>query len=499
MNKYFTKKFIFLFLCIINILPIISGFVFINLFAVNVPYHDQFGVELPKIIHFNEGNLTLSDFLTLNNDHRPIFVHILTFIILSISKFNVILEANIGYLLHVLAFIMIWIIFKNEIPGLRPSSLYIFPVTLFFFNFYLISAYLWGILISSALCLLAMICMVYCINKCDGLDKLFIAALFCAIVGTFSWTAGLFLWPAGLFQLWISYKNRKNILMVLWIVSCIILVIFDYLILGFRTTGVHGYEGYSAYITAFLHYPIQKGICFTEALGSNIVHDIAGAFGFGVLIIILFIFVLYLNRNQIRSPDTILWLTVSLYAAMVLFALVLSRSGDGGVFGPANNIVFLPAVRHYPSIFIIIIGLYGLITSSFARDLQTDSGITKNIDEKLACKPWNSKFAIDCALFGFVVAMLLSGFILNSQIGIVHGVLWAEENTKDYNILKNYHTASANDLQKLYTDRQTVSKLEQYNLSVFSSSSSGFYPNWMPESLRKRILNSEYIKTVYLS
>ena len=273
-HNYFSKRQITILLTILNLLPIVSGFIFINLFAVNVPFEDQFRIELPAVLHFQEGTLTFSDFLALNNDHRPIFFHLLSFIIMTLSRFNTILEANIGYLFYVLTFVIIWILIKNEIPGLRPSSIYIFPLNLFFFNFYLISAYLWGILLSSSLCLFAMACMVYSIHKCNGFDIFFFTGLFSAIVGMFSWSAGLFLMPAGLFQLWLSNKNKKNLLLSLWTIIYAGLLVLNYLILGFPSKGQHGFGEYTAFFSAFLQYPIQKCIDFVEAIGSNIVHDI---------------------------------------------------------------------------------------------------------------------------------------------------------------------------------------------------------------------------------
>jgi hypothetical protein len=258
-----------------------------------------------------------------------------------------------------------------------------------------------------------------------------------------------------------------------------------------------------AFLSAFLQYPIQKCINFVEAIGSNIVHDIGGALGFGFLLLIVLIYVLYLNREQIRSQENSIWLTILMYGTLVIVALILARSGDNLAFGPAGNIFFLPAVRQYPSIFIFMVGLYGLILATFARDTGEISKSDKLEENWLLPNPWKSQKCINCALLGFIVTLLLAGFILNVQIGFAHGVVWAEWNTQDFETLKNYQTFQSNDLQKIFstniglsTDMESVQKLEYYNLSVFGSSSSGVYPKWVPKGLREKILNSSYIKSI---
>jgi hypothetical protein len=492
--KLNSERILLGFFIILNIIPIVTGFAFINLFAVDVPYHDQFHQEIPEIIKYYDGTFSISDFLALNNDHRPIFVHILTFFLDKVTRVNNIIEVNVGYLLHVSAFIILWFLFKRSLPDLRPLSLYMIPVSWFFFNLYLISAYLWGILLSSSLCLLALVSMVYLLEMSNKYDLFFGGAVIAAIVGMFSWVAGIFLWPAGFIQIILSNSVHKIKKIVTWSIVTAAILYFNYIFLKFTPTGVHGYEGYYLYVESFVHFPLHKSILIIESLGSNIIHSYIDSVIFGVLLLAILIFILINERDVFSRPGNAPWLAILFFSFLVHITLVLARSGEGDYFGPANNLFFLPAVRHFPSTFMFVIGLYGLVLHTYHWNLTHDND---KYGEILAmAKPKISRSCTYCILLGFVAAVMFSGCILHFQSGVFYGVLWAEKNYEYRLMFINYNNVNDSVLNGLLVDRYTLQKLDQYNLSVFKSSSFGLYPQWLPDGLRQKILNSPYSRVI---
>lgn len=487
MKISYKKNLFFWILLLFNILPIVIGFVFINLFAIDIPYHDQFDEEIPKILHYYDGTLKGTEFLSVNNDHRPIVVHVITFLLYKLTDINVVVEVNLGYMLHVIAFCILVALFKITFPDIHPLGLYILPVTWFFFNLYLISAYLWGILFSSSLCLVALFSMVYLIHRSMSLDWFFVFALTAAILGMFSWIAGLFLWPAGLIQIFLSNSREKNKKTAVWLFTAAAVIVANYIVLDFPSKGVHGFEGYTRYLIVLFQYPVHKAICFVEAVGSNIIHEVISALFFGFILLVLLGFIILIERKKVYRAENTPWFTISLYSMMIIFALVIGRSGDGEHFGPANNLFFLPAVRHFPSIFMFMIGLYGLILNLFIRDIHRDTFPAHN-DKTNYLRLETIKSIVSCVIIGFIVAFLLSGYILHIRTGITNGVTWAEENNENWINLKNYRSIDDNDLNKLYINRQTANELERYNLSVFKGSPPGLYPRLLPYSLRQRFL-----------
>lgn len=491
--KFSFEKYIPWLLVFLNIVPILIGFAFINLCVVDVPYHDQFHQNIPNIIKYHDGSLTVSDFLTVNNDHRPVFVHILSFLIDAATGVNNIVDANVGYLLHVCAFIILWFYCKRSLPTLHPLSLYMLPVSWYFFNLYLISAYLWGILLSSSLCLVALFSMVFFIEKSRDLDISFLYAIIAAIAGMFSWVAGLFLFPAGFLQIICSQSMRKWEKIMAWTSVWAGMLYLNYIILGFSRTGIHGYEGYSRYILSFIQFPFHKGILIIQSLGSTIIHSYLDSVALGFLLLAILVCILIHERESIMRPQNAGWLALLLYSFLVHFALVVTRSGEGHYFGPANSLFFLPAVRHFPSTFVFIIGLYGLVLTTYAwnitrQDKDNESSISRQLHISRTCGY--------CVFLAIVASILFFGCFLHCQDGMFYGVLWAERNCEYREVFIGYSQVDDTTLNDLRVDRHTLEKLEKYNLSMFKPSRGGLYPDWLPSPIRRQILNSPRIKIV---
>jgi hypothetical protein len=382
---------------------------------------------------------------------------------------------------------MFVLLFRKTFPDLHPLGLFLLPATWFYFNLYLVSAYLWGILASSSLCTLALISTVYLIDRSSAIDGPFFASILTVLVGMFSWVAGLFIWPAGLVQLILTPSLERAKKSIIWVVAGGISLFINYILLEFPSQEVHGYSGYSRYLVVLFRYPFHKAVCFFEAIGSNISHEVISALLFGLLLLVLLFGVIIIGKRKLLAVDGIPWLILILYSALVILALVITRSGDGFFFGPANNLFFLPAVRHFPSIFLFVIGLYGLILC-LALARNGNEIIMKSDGQKnCLCSLFTSR-AFLFILLGLIVALLFSGYILHITPGIAQGILWEEENHENWATLRNYRNVDDETLNALNTDRVTLEKMEKYHISVFGGRTPGLYYQLFPKPIRERLL-----------
>ena len=92
---------------ILILLPIIAGLVYLLVFAVNVPYLDQWDSDISLSITFHSGEGTALDVLRSHNDLRPIIPNILLPLLHDMTNFNMLIAILLSYVIYVASFFIL--------------------------------------------------------------------------------------------------------------------------------------------------------------------------------------------------------------------------------------------------------------------------------------------------------------------------------------------------------------------------------------------------------
>lgn len=466
-GKISFADYFLLFLCI---LPFIFGLLLIIDSSSNVPYRDQWNNDVRHLIMFFDGDYSLSTLLEVHNDHRPIIPRLIYYPIEIFSKGNFKILAYVGYLFHTLSFILIVSIVRKWIDNNRYFLILIIPLSLFWFNLYLTSAFLWGLSIDHSVCIFFAILTSIFISRSIGLDNYYFFSIITAMCCMFSFAAGLFVWISGLIVFFLERRKENLKKIIIWIVSALIFLAFNYLILGFQTSGRHGFSGYEMYINNFIIYLPYRICNIIGSLGSQIVNISFFGLLFGLILIIFLIIIFLLNKfeNYTNSNSIVNFLLI--FSFTVCAAIAITRSGQGTDFGPANIIFFNTAWRQYPVTFLLIPSIYLYIVHSFFS-------MRKKPDDIIKQQSFNSSDNINYLfqIFRIIALVSFAGLmIFSSSVNFIHGIYqtntWKEDTNEK--ILVEYKFMNDTMLKHLHQSPDVIRfyapDLEKYQLSVFN-------------------------------
>jgi hypothetical protein len=201
-------------------------------------------------------------------------------------------------------------------------------------------------------------------------------------------------------------------------------------------------------------------------IGAEVTHDKYTAFLFGIVIFFIFLYLLIFNRKCLNLDRHSKWYSLLIFSVLTSLELALTRSGDiENIFGPPNNIFFVPSPRHQVVFFLPIICLYVL-------GIAYVKASTKNENSDLKTNFLNKK-TINIFLVGVLFTLLISSTMIHFPYGWRVGEDIKRRNEIGTYILTTYKIQSDENIKRyLYpipdVVRERAKFLEMNKLNVFN-------------------------------
>lgn len=466
-DKRLKSLYLFLILVLCS-LPVIHGFYYIENYAVNVPYWDQWDSIVPWIIEYYEGDFDLAVLIAQQSDSRPAVSNALILITSLLTNLNIKSLFYLGYIIYSLSIITIIYYIKIDDNLDLATLILLIPIFYYAFNPYFMIRFIQNIgCVHYPVLLLTALMTVYLLHLSKESYRHFFGSIFMGIMCTFSFAAGLSIWFVGLFQLGIQNMNNKKIKISMWVISTVTIFYIYFIQLGFASEGLHSTSGYSSFFEALRHYPIHKFLCFIGVLGSQVIHQAGIALYFGLIIFIFTITLLYINRNSLELDRLSKWYALLAFGALTSLELALTRSGPDTIF-------FIPAERHSPAIFLPIICIYilSIIYTKKAVTQKTQNAVKNSNEFETIFK---DRKHLNLFFLCIIFLLISLGAVLHVMPGIDGGKSIHNQQMANLYYLKNYEIQPDKNLEQLHPSaivvRERASKLDRHQLSVFAKES----------------------------
>lgn len=484
-----TNKLEKLWLCIAIcvILPIIISIIYLYIYAVNVPYFDQWNVDLPLLEKFYGNNLTISDFVGQVAEARPAFPRALILIVALFTKYNVIYEIFASFLVYCVSFVFVFLMHKSDHGLNKVSLIMLAPISWYFFNLLQVKNILAGNVEIAVWGTPAFLAAVYFIDASRALDRRFAISLVAAVVSSFSFVSGLAVWPCCFAQLVFQKSECAAKKIAIWV------------FIGLITGALYLYD-YQSYHNArswnFLDHPFLDAQFFLSSVGSNIFRFVDASAIFGIILIIFAGYSIMksidldsksiLNKNQ-------KWITIILFGILVSLQITVGRSGN-------PNWAAMPP-RYLLLTHLSVVGLYG----SFLNILfAPGNDVLKSLRAKaievadLNLSSWKTHFRY--VLFCIFLIILIMSSIGMSIQGYENGRVFHDERSLGAYYLKTYEFQPDKNFELLFPSKNffyyaynswKIPFLKKYNLTIFSENDVNI--NELPELSGKTLYNIDAI------
>ena len=445
---------------------------FIQQYAVNVPYADQWYSDVPLLGDYFSHRLTLGNLWALHFDHRMLFPNLIVLALAQFTHFNIIFEDYLGAVFLVVSVGLFILAHKKRSPS--TPWIYYCPVTLLLFSFVQFQNSLWGFQMAWYLVMLAFATAMYLLDRPTLSGLVLTGAIGAAVLGSFSSLQGLFIWPIGLLLLW--HRRRSKGLVVAWVASAVI------------TGGVYFYHfqyyGPSDRFTVFAH-PVTALNFFFFSLGAVV-------------------------GNQATNPATdpsvptiVLGLIIFLVSIWILLAHVIPRPGaaSGSPIGVALILFgllfavfitqgrawswFLPYEPRYTTYnLLILVGCYlALLNRLPFRPLSpTPSWPAVGVDsaghsaeQRSITQDKNNDRPSDvwAVVSTVLISVICLQVILGTSNGLAAAQTWSKSQKAAADIVVNANVASNTLVRELVNDpvlvRQSIMVLQSHDLSLFAT------------------------------
>jgi hypothetical protein len=446
-----------LFLCSILIflivIPVILAIWYISSYAVNVPYWDQWDMEVWVLDQFMHQQISFSDLIAQHNESRPFFPRIIALGVGILTAYDVRYESWIMFALFLGVFVLIGSMVVKDHGWNTWSLLFLVPVSWFFFNFSLVYNYLFGVRVSQALVITMLVIAILLLDRSERLDPGFFLAAGAAGVATFTFIAGLFVWPACAVLLLLKNSGNKLQMLLAWGGFWV----FFYLVYFW------GYfkPGQTPEYLLRSSYAVDATLTFMVSVGSSAVHSSTYTLPAGAVVLCLAGALLVYNRKRLDFGRNGKWIAMIAFSLLTSGAVVMARGGWGENVGLA--------ARYYVITFVSIIGIYGLALN-YTKSSAGPAGCRWLPGKK--SRPSRDSM-VNLSLLGLAVVLLCAGAIVHINPGLMEGARHHEELTNGSYLLETYAVQPDGALTILYPNPQSVRSkakfLQEYNLSVFAS------------------------------
>ncbi len=474
-DKRLESLYLFLILAICS-LPVIYGLNYIENYAVNVPYWDQWDSVVLWPIEYHEGDINIARLVTQQGDSRPAVSNAIILVTSISTDLNIKTLFYLGYILYVISILIIIYFLKSDGDLNFIISFLLIPIFYYAFNPYYLIRFIQNIgCIHYPILILTALMTVYLLHLSKDSNRHFFGSILMAVMCTFSFAAGLTIWFAGLFQLSIQNVVDKKSKIVIWLTSTFVVFYTYFIGLGFTTAGLHSTSAYESFVESFRYYPIQKFLCFMGTFGAQVIHQKEIALYFGLTLSMILFVLLYINRDNLEMDRFSKWYGLLAFGTLTSLEVALTRSGADAYFGPADSIFFVPEARHSLAIFLPIICIYILSI------LYTEDAVEKSLvkDSNNFQTFFRETKHLNLFLLGAIFLLISLGSILHVMPGIDGGRSIYNQQVANQYYLENYKIQPDKNLVKLHPSataiRERASKLEKFQLSVFAKTSTNIY------------------------
>lgn len=192
--------------CLLILLPVVLGFLYVHLYGVNVPYNDGWTLVL-LLQEFHSGTLTVGDLFEQYNEHRLFFPRIALLILGLITSFNDV--ANM-YLIQVCLLVTLMTLLLAFRRSVSPNLLAFLPIPFLVFaldqSWNMLQGFQLTLIFVQMFAVLALYLLhVSAYGRYRRLA--FAGALTSAAIATLSSAPGLVVWLAGLLQLTLQLRS----------------------------------------------------------------------------------------------------------------------------------------------------------------------------------------------------------------------------------------------------------------------------------------------------
>jgi hypothetical protein len=466
-------------------------FWFIHQYAVNSVFADQWS-DVKIIDRLHSGTLTLGTLWAQYGQDRRFFPNLLVVVLAQTTHFNVVVEAYLGGLFLVVATGLLLV--THKLRSVSTPWIFYVPVAAMLFSWVHYWTTLWGFLMPWYVVLLALMAVLFLLDRPTLNGPVLATAIAVAIIGSYSSIQGFLIWPIG--ALLIYQRRREVVRLGQWIVAAV-------------ATGALYFYGWnphafgSANDTYALQHPVFFLRFFFLSLGYVVGTPLsqAAALPLGILIFVIAIWLAMTRgfRRDERSPRPI---GVALIWFGLLFDLMVAT-------GRAYFGLWAAASSPYSTFnLLVLVGCYlVLIARQPAEAFANEPGRPTRTDNtvQLTSRKWLLLSAPPRGLLLMIARGAVVGVVcLQIALGFEHGLSGARYDHSEQLgasvVLANIsHTSdrivsSAMVYKPLYVRKYAVAA-ERYHLSLFASSTAAdrsredTYHVAVSDALADRIVN----------
>ena len=181
------------------LIPIVAYFWLIHQYALNIVYYDQWS-DIRLVAH-----PSFSALWSQHNENRILFPNLVVVLLAHTTHLNIVDEEYLSAAMLVGATALITLAHHRRSPSTQWFA-YI-PLVLLMFSFVQDGDTLWGFQMAWYMVLLALAGCIYLLDRPNLTALVFAAAVFIAVVGSFSSLQGLLIWPAGIL---LNFQRRRS-------------------------------------------------------------------------------------------------------------------------------------------------------------------------------------------------------------------------------------------------------------------------------------------------
>jgi hypothetical protein len=437
------KRLQFLLPLLFIVTPLIIEILYINRFAVNVPFRDQWHL-VPLLQALSAKNLkgVLDLLWGQHNEHRLLFPRLVFLLLAKISNWNVVSEMYFSLFVACLSLVGLGLIYKKACRG----SLWGFiPISWLVFSLGQWENILWGWQMQIYLQVLGLILGIYFLSF-KSLQSTTLAIV-CGVIASFSFNSGLVIWPVGLLLLATLRADKKHL--ALWGLTGTLVIVAYYT--DYTAPANH------PSLTALFSSPFVAVKFFLVNVGSSLgggnidLSTTMGTCVIATLFVLLCKKVWTVLKTGVRVPESDVTVgSLILLSLSMSMAITVGRVGFG-----------LPAAtapRYSTMSLLGIIGTYMLLTM--------DDWASKSLDGKLENR----------SLYPAFLSVLFVGLAMTTPYGMRMGNRAYTDRIRLKYVLETIDTQPDEYIKRLYPSpqfaREQAAFLKAHRINIFGDPAS---------------------------
>ena len=202
-------------------LPVLFTFIFVHVFAVDLPMADQWEV-VPALMHMETGHLQWSDIYQQHNEAVMPVSMVVTLLLAKVTRYDVKAEAYVAFGCLAVALAVLFAFFRRVQRRVPIPTLAFLPISTIFLGWRGHNGILWGAGLYINLGLMFLLLSIWAGFRATEAPRFAGLAIVMAVLATFSFGSGLLAWPLGLAILLFPADGRRSpLLTLLWTAAAI--------------------------------------------------------------------------------------------------------------------------------------------------------------------------------------------------------------------------------------------------------------------------------------